>query len=520
MAFSEEKANDAVRFIESLKHTKGRWAGVPFKLLSWQENEIIRPLFGTLKKNGKRQYRTCYVEVPKKQGKSELAAAIALKLLFADGEMGGEVYSAAGDREQASIVFNVAAQMVRQEPQLLKRCKIIDSRKRIAVHKTTSIYSALSSETYTKHGLNPSGIVCDETHSYPSRDLYDTLTEGTDIAREQQIVFIITTAGVADKTSIGWEIHDYARKVKEGIIDDPTFLPIIYAADEKEDWEDPEVWRNCNPSIDHIFDIENLRTHYKQVKDNPARLNNFLRFRLNRWVGQITRYIPMDKWDACDGEVNKGDLIKRACYGGLDLSTSVDLSAFVLVFPPVEDDEKWKILPHFYIPEERVMERVKRDSVSYDMWIRAGLITAVPGNTQGDYGFIRKDINNAAEIYNLKEVAFDPWGAGKIVTELEQYDGITMVEHRQGYISMSPPTKELLNYTLAGKLAHSGNPVLRWNIDNLAVKIDASENVRPMKDESADRIDGAVALVMALGRAIKNFDKTSVYGKDRGLITL
>ena len=519
MPYDKAKADKAVNFIKRLRHTKGKWAGVPFTLLPWQEDEIIRPLFGTVKENGARQYRFCYVFVPKKQGKSEIAAAIANLLLFADGEMSGEVYGAASDREQASLVFDVAAQMVRQEPALQKRCKIVDSRKRIIVHKTNSVYVALSKETCTKHGLNPSAVIIDELHAHPNRELYDVLVEGTDVARAQQLVFIITTAGIHDVHSIGWEIHEYARQVKEGIIEDPTFLPIIYGASEDDDWEDEEVWKKVNPSFGHIFDIQNFRDHYRQVINNPVLQNNFRRFRLNQWVGQVNRYFPMDNCDAC-GKVKfeSEDLVKRICYGGLDLSSTTDLTAFLLVFPPQEKGEKWKTIAKFYIPKDTMLERSKQDKIPYQIWEQAGYITATPGNVV-DYDFIKRDIINASKIYNLKEVAYDPWGAVQLATKLQEEDGITMVEHRQGFKSMSPPTKDCHKMILGGEIAHNGHPVLRWCADNFVAKIDAAENVKPDKEKATQRIDGVVALVMALGRAILHHNKKSVY-EDRGLIVL
>lgn len=517
MPYDETKADKAVKFIKRLKHTKGRWAGVPFTLLPWQENEIIRPLFGTVKEDGTRQYRFCYIEVGKKNGKSEIAAAIALYLLLADGEISAEVYNAAGDRDQASIVFDVAAQMVRQDKTLIKRCKIIDSRKRIVAHKTNSVYIALSKETYTKHGLNPSGVIIDELHAHKTRELYDILIEGTDTARQQQLIFIITTAGIHDIHSIGWEVHEYAKQVKKGIIKDPTFLPIIYAANQKDDWTNEKIWKKANPSLGHIFTIDKLKNHYNQVKDNPARQNNFRRFRLNQWVGQVNRYFPMDKWDAC-GKVkfDPNALVKRRCYGGLDLSSTMDLTAFVLVFPPEDKNEKWKIIPKFYIPEDTVLKKTNTDKVPYLIWKRAGYITVTPGNVI-DYEFIRKDIQNASNIYNLKEVAYDPWGAVQLATKLQEVDGIIMVEHRQGFKSMSPPTKECHKMIMSKEIAHNNNPILRWCADNFVAKIDAAENVKPDKEKVTQRIDGIVALIMALGRAILYYQKRKSIYETSGL---
>jgi len=516
MPFSKKKADKAVNFIKKLKHTKGRWAGSYFNLLPWQEKEIVRPLFGTVDAKGRRQYRFCYVEVPKKNGKSELAGAIALFCLLADGEMGGEVYSAAGDRAQASICFNVAHSMVNQNKTLRKRVEPVPSQKRLVVHKTNSFYTALSAEVFTKHGLNPSTIIFDELHAQPNRDLYDTLIEGSDSAREQQLVFIITTAGINDKTSIAWEVHLYADQVKRGIIEDPTFLPVIYQAGEKEDWEDPAVWEKVNPSFGEIFDLEKIKKHYDQVKSIPARQNNFRRFRLNQWTAQHSRWLPMKAWDACGGRVDAKQLIGRTCYGGLDLSSSIDLTALVLVFPPQSNNEKFKVLCNFYIPEDNLLDRAHRDRVPYDLWTRAGLITPTPGDVV-DYNFIRRDVVKASTKFNLQELAYDPWGAVKLAGELYNDDGIEMVEFRQGYKSMSPPTKELLKVVMGRKLLHGGNPVLRWNADNFVVVTDAAENVKPSKEKARERIDGVVALIMALDRAIRN--EASPY-EQRGLIVL
>lgn len=523
---SEKKVENVVKFFTKyLSHTKGKWAGCKFNLLPWQLEDVIVPTFGTLKPNGMRQYRTVYVEIPKKNGKTELAAGLALYGLTADGEHGAEVYSAAGDREQAALVYYPAEQMVRKNKNLAGRIDVLNSRKRMIYHQTGSFYQVLSSEVFTKHGLNPHFVIFDEIHAQPNRELYDVLVEGTDAAREQQLIFIITTAGVYDKNSIGWEVHNYATQVKKGVIDDPTFLPIIYAIDDEvpegsdkpnEDWEDEKVWRRTNPSIDYIFDMEKIRNYHRDAKNNPARLNNFLRYRLNKWVGQIDRWLPMDKWDLCNDKVDEGKLLGRPCFGGLDLSSSTDLSSFVLVFPPVKKGEKFKIVPKFYVPAEAIEKRSKKDRVPYPMWRDAGLITAIPGEVI-NYDWIKKDVINANKIYNLIELAFDRWGSTQIALDLGENEGIEMVKHGQGFADMSAPTKELLNYTLQGNLAHGGNPVLRWNADNVAVKQDAAENYKPDKEHSRERIDGIVALIMALGRAIANPDFKSVYD-DRGII--
>jgi len=517
---STKKVSDVKRFFAKLCcHTKGsRWKGVKFHLLDWQ-NEVIEKTFGTLKLDGFRQYRTVYIEVPKKNGKTEFASGLALYGLCADGEYGAEVYSAAGDREQAGLVFQPAATMVSQDSRLEKRLEVSESRKRIVYRKTGSFYQVLSSEVFTKHGLNPHLVIFDELHAQPNRELYEVLTEGTETARDQQLIIIITTAGIADKNSIGWEVHDYAIQVRDGIIEDPTFLPIIYAIEDDESEDDPEIWKRVNPALDEIFTIEKIETHHKQARANPMRWNSFLRFRLNKWVGQIERFIPMDHWDLCNGPFDLDKLIGRPCFGGLDLSNSKDLTCFLLVFPPMTKEElTYKIIPYFYVPEDHIEDRSRSDKVPYNLWSESGHITATPGN-RIDYNFIRSDIEKAHGKYDIREIAFDMWGSVQISIDITENIGIEMVQHGQGYKSMTAPTKKLLEMVLGHELAHNNHPVLRWNADNIAVKMDPAENVKPDKQKSRERIDGIVALTMALGRCLANPELHSVY-EERGIILI
>jgi phage terminase large subunit-like protein len=512
---------------EKYKDSNGDYIPVRFRLLDWQ-HDVIEKAF-SVNEDGKRTTRFVYLEIPKKNGKTEFGAALALYMLIMDDEPGAEIYSAAGDIIQAGKVYQAAAYMVAHNDYLSNRLQTVPSRKRIIDRESDSFYAVRSSEVHTAHGINPHCIVFDELHAQPNRELYDVLVEGTDIARPQQLIFVLTTAGIADKEHIAWQTHHHALQIVDGIIEDPKFTPILYCirdeyedAKDNEDWEDPEVWKKLNPSLGNIFELDSLETHYKEAKQRPERLNNFLRYRLNKWVGQYSRWLPMDRWDAC-GKVTftKEELMGRRCCGGLDLSSHQDLSAFVLVFPPVEDGEKWKVLPTGYIPKDAIEKRVKKDGVPYDMWVREGWLKATPGRTI-DQDEIRRDINKASKDFKLLEVAYDRWGADKLVTELEETDGITMVMHGQGYKDMNPPMKHLFDWVTDEKLAHNNHAPMRWCADNLAVEIDGAENVKPRKDQSSDRIDLVVALVMALGRAIKNFDKTSKYEdpKSEGLTLL
>ncbi|MCC8075290.1 MAG: terminase large subunit [Clostridiales bacterium] len=497
--YDEDMANYVVSFIECLCHTKGRWYGQRFHLLPWQE-QIVRDIFGVLKPNGKRQFNTAYVEISKKNGKSELAAAIALYLLFGDGEPSAEVYGAAADRQQAGIVFDVASQMVQLSPALNRRSKILTANKRIRNFENNGFYQVLSAEVGTKHGLNVSGLVLDEVHARPNRKLYDVLTKGSGDAREQPLYFLITTAGT-DTNSICYELHQKAKDIIEGRKIDPTFYPVIYGADMDDDWTDPEVWKKANPSLGYTITIDKVQAACESAKQNPAEENSFRQLRLDQWVKQSVRWMPMEKWDACAFPVDEDELEGRVCYGGLDLSQTTDMTAFVLVFPPKDEGEKYVVLPYFWIPEDNVTLRVNRDHVPYDVWEHQGILQTTEGNVV-HYGYIENFIEKLGERYNIREIAFDRWGAVQMVQNLEGM-GFTVVPFGQGFKDMSPPTKELMKLVLEQKIAHGGHPILRWNMDNIFIRTDPAGNIKMDKEKSTEKIDGAVATVMALDRAIR-----------------
>ncbi len=509
-------ADRAVAFINSLKHTKGVWYGKNFELLPWQD-KIVRDLFGTLKPNGYRQYNTAYIEIPKKQGKSELAAAVALYLTCGDGEYGAEVYGCAADRQQASIVFDVAVEMINQCPALKKRCKILASQKRIVYLPLKSFYQVLSAESYTKHGLNVHGVIFDELHAQPNRALYDVMLTGSGDARKQPLYFLITTAGT-DRNSICYEVHRKAEDVINGKKHDPTFYPVIYGIKDEDDWTDEKNWYKANPSLDITVDIDKIRAAFNNAKENPAEENLFRQLRLNQWVKQSIRWMPMDKWNLCSYAVDKERLKGRVCYGGLDLSSTTDITAFVLVFPPEDEDGKYEVLPFFWLPEETLELRVRRDHVPYDTWKAKGLIMTTEGNVV-HYGFIEKFIEELGTQYNIKEIAYDRWGAVQMVQNLESM-GFTIVPFGQGYKDMSPPSKELMKLVLEKKIAHGGNEVLEWMVDNIYIKTDPAGNIKPDKEKSTEKIDGAIALIMALDRAIRHGGQQESVYNERGIIIL
>lgn len=494
----EKMADRAVNFVSRLKHSKGQWAGKNFEPQPWQI-KILRNIFGQINENGMRTIRTVYIEIPRKNGKSTLAAAFGLYLLLADGEPGAEIYSAAADRDQASIVFNEAVAMINQEPELAKRVKIIPSTKRIIFGN--SFYRVLSADAFTKHGLNAHGVIFDELHAQPTRELWDVLTTSSG-SREQPLVIAITTAGW-DRKSICWEQHEYALKVRDGIIKDPTFYPVIFSADEDDDWLDEKVWHKANPGLGINRSIEEMRNFAKKAQYTPALQNTFRRLYLDQWTNQENRWLDVRKWDETAGTVIREDLEGMECWAGLDLASTIDIAAFVLVF---RIEELFFVLPFFWVPEESIHQRSIRDRVPYEQWASLGLIKATPGEVI-DYNIIQNDIIELGEIFNIREIAFDRWGATQISDNLRGA-GFEMCAFGQGFQSMSPPTKELLTITLQKRLIHGGNEVLRWMASNLGVDMDPAGNVKPNKKKSSEKIDGMVALIMGLDRALRSIPES------------
>ena len=447
---------------------------------------------------------------------SELAAAIALYLLYADNEPSAEVYGAACDRNQASIVFDVARQMVEMSPALLRRSKIRSAGKRIINYRNAGFYQVLSAETGTKHGLNVSGLVFDEIHAQPNRKLYDVLTKGSGDAREQPLFFIITTAG-NDKNSICYELHTKALDLMQGRKKDYTFYPVVYGLEADEDWTDEANWYKANPSLRHTIKIERVREAYQNAIENPAEENVFKQLRLNIWTSASIRWIPEQVYDKGNLPIDLDPLRGRMCYGGLDLSSTSDITALVLAFPPRNDDEKYILLPFFWLPEDTLELRCRRDHVLYDVWQKQGFIQTTEGNVI-HYGFIEKFIERLGETYNIREIAYDRWNATQMVQNLEDM-GFTMVPFGQGFKDMSPPSKELFKLLMEGNIIHGGNPVLKWMAGNVVMRQDPAGNIKPDKEKSVEKIDGIVASIMALDRCVRNGTGSGSVYDERDIIS-
>jgi phage terminase large subunit-like protein len=513
--FDEQAANRAAQFFPRfLRHSKGQWAGQPFYLLPWQEEGIIKPLFGWKRPDGYRRYRTAYIEIPKKNGKSTLCAGLALYLLTKDNEPGAEIYSAAADRAQASIVYNEAAAMMKSSPPLRKRLRNIPSQKVITYEATNSFYKVLSADAYTKEGLNIHGLLFDELHAQKTRDLWDTLAYGG-AARRQPLLIAITTAGT-DRNSICWEQHEYAIKVASGDIEDDTFFPFVLGADEaKDDWEDPEVWKRTNPSLGVTISWESFEADFRAAKESPRKQNAFKRYRLNIWTSTETRWLDMAKWDECAGDPEIPQ--DEPCYLGLDLSSTTDITSAALFCPKTGAVVSWN-----WIPEENMDVRERRDKVPFSQWARDGWVTPTPGNVV-DYAFIRKTINDIKAQYpGIKVIGYDEWNATQLALQLEQEDGMAVMPIRQGYRTLSPACKELEKMVMEGKLKHGGNPVLRWAINNVVIQADPNDNIRPVKNKATERIDPAVALIIAIAawQQMQALEEAESVYESRGVLAI
>jgi len=516
--FPEDAAMALKFFYDELRHVKGPLAGKPWPecrlvLEEWQEN-IIATMFGWMRPDGTRRYRLVYIEIPRKAGKSTLSAGIALYSLYNDEEAGAEVYSCAADRDQAKVVFEIAKQNVLANEWMEERSKPYQNAITYVDTDSGMVrggYKALAAVAGTKHGMNASTVIFDELHAQKKRDLWDAMKTGMG-ARSQPLLAAITTAGW-DRNSICWQQHELACKIRDGILENEEILPVIFAADPEDDWKNPTTWYKAQPNLGVSVPESFYRTECELAQQSPAYENTFKQLYLNIWTEQAIRWIPMDKWDSCNEELP--DLDGEPCWTGLDLSSKVDVTAFVMAFRLFDD--RIALLPHFWIPEDNVIQREQRDSVPYRLWKDKGFVTFTSGNTI-DHRMVRRDINAFGKKYSIQEIAADPWNATQICQELADDDGFTVVEFRQGLVSMNEPSKAFHAMVLEQKLVHGGNPILRWMASNACVtQPDDAGNYKPTKGKSTGRIDGIVASVMAVGRAMQGESSSNYWNPEIGV---
>lgn len=498
--YDKARADEIVGFMQTHKLVKGRWGGQRVTLMPWFEHQAVRPFYAYKDEDDRRRFRRCDIWTAKKSSKTTSGSLVASEALFWEQEAGAEVYSFACDREQAALIYQSFAPMVDGHPRLSEISKRLDTNKRIVYPKLNAFYSAESSEVASKAGKQPSCVIFDELAFQPNRLLWDMATQGAFAARLEPQLWVMSTAGY-DRNGIGYEEYGYARQVRDGIIDDKRLLPVIWETPDEADWNDPEVWKLANPSLIlpgqdwGVFDMENLEAEHRKAVERPANENSFRMLRLNQWVSQETRYIPITAWDNCTAEPHL--FTGREWFGGIDLSTTTDITAWVEI---AFESGFCDVNCHFWLPGATVEDAERRDHVPYREWARAGLMTLTEGDIV-DYSVVRGYVNSRAEILGMPyEVGFDPWSARQFCEVELPFDGFTMAQVRQGYATLSAPTKQLLELIISGKLRHGGNPILRWMADNCVAMRDPAGNVKLDKGKATARIDGIAALINALDR--------------------
>lgn len=480
-------------------------AGDPLELEPWQK-DYVATLFGWRRPDKTRRYTESFVALPRKNGKSTLAAGIILYSMVCEARKGGQYYTAAKTAQQAALIYRMASGMAAQSRHLANKLKPIDSRNRLTYQQFGSFMWSIPADAGPVHGTKPATVVFDEVHNQTNRDLYDALRTGQG-ATPNPLFLSITTAG-HDRHSLCYELWSKARNVRDGSNPNPYFLPCIYELAEGADWKDEETWAACNPNLGVSISWDFLRDEATKAKESPAYENTFRNLYLNEWTEQAVRWLSMDKWRL--GNETLPDLAGQPCWAGLDLSTTTDVSALVLAFP--REEGGFYLKPHFWIPKENIRQRAHRDGVPYQIWAQKGLVTPTDGDVV-DYDVIRRDINALREQYDIQEIAIDRWNAAQLTTQLTG-DGFVITPFGQGYASMSPAAKEFEKHVIEGTIQHGGNEVLTWMAANVAIERDAAGNIKPSKKVSTERIDGIVAAVMAVGRAATNQAQTWFYSSN------
>jgi phage terminase large subunit-like protein len=508
--FDKKAAMRAINFIEKLKHTKGEWAGQRFRLEPWQQF-VLCNIFGWKNADGTRRFRYAYIEIARKNGKTALSAGVGLYMLFADGESRPEVYSAATVKDQAKICFSDAVAIVKATD--LKNY-LTPYRNSIVYESKGGTFKPLSSDYGTHDGLNPSCGIIDEFHAHKDSGMFDVIKSAFG-ARRQPLMFIITTAGF-NKSGACYAYRENVIKVLRGVNEDDSLFGIIYTLDSKEEWDDPKMWIKSNPNLGVSLSADYLADQVKDAKNRPEAVRNVMTKNVNLWVDAERTWILDDAWQKCAGTTAPADLKGCACWGGLDLSNVSDITAYVLLF---HENDRFQLLPHFWIPEEKMLEKIRKENINYDRWVADGYVTVTPGNVI-DYDFVKADILRIVADYDLHTSAYDRWNSSQTIIDL-QNEGMECNPFGQGYGSMSAPTKEFEKLVLTEKIEHFGNPVLRWMLSSTVVKSDPAGNIKPDKEKSTQKIDGIVAAIMALGEwmTAQADDESNPY-ENRGLLTL
>lgn len=494
----------ACRWISNLVLTDD-YAGQPFILLPYQD-EFIRTLFGTFREDGLRRYRKALLLLGRKQGKSQLAAGLATYCLLGEGKSGQYIAVAAGSRDQASHLFDKIVAMIEADPYLRKQVQIYSSRKRIETKKNGNVVQVLSAEGRLQLGANISTLLFDELLAQPDRRLYDALTSGSSTRREPLTILISTQGNRRD--SLIWQEYEYACKVRDGVIDDPTYLPVIYEVPPDADWMDETVWPLAMPALGHFCHLEFFRAELAKAKEVPSEEAKFRSFYLNQLVASESKWLNRAKWDECGKtRFDEAELIGRPCYVGLDLSATSDITAMVMVFP--WHDGTYRILCHFWIPENYARLRDRKGHTKYGHWHKRGFIEFTPGD-EIDYPGIEEAIPKLLAPYKVKQILCDPYNATGVIQKLTAAR-LPVLKHRQGWQSMSDPIKYTEVLISKGQLHHNDNPVLNWMADNVVVHRDRLDNLTFDKGNSADKIDGLVSLVMGIAGANAASRITNVY---------
>ncbi len=496
--YEQARANKVIRFVESFcQMSKGEWAGRPMQLLEWQKRDIIEPLFGWVDAEKRRRYRTAAIFTPKKNGKSTLLSALALYLTVADGEPGAEVISAASDRAQAGIIAREAASMVRSSPHLAKRLEVIDSRNTIVHRESGSRYTVISADGFRAEGLNASAVLLDEAHAQRDTRLYDALRYAG-AARRSPIVISISTAGYSRQPGdLWWQLWQYAERVQADPSVDPSFFGKIYRADEDAtDWFDERQWFKANPSLGTTISLDSFRADALEAKQNPAKLNSWLRYRMNVPTETDSRWFAPESLAACVADPPE-PLDGRPCYLGLDLASNIDLTCAAFVFG--NPDGSYDVDPLYFVPEATVAERERKDRIPYSQWIREGWVIATDG-ARLDHDRVAAAIADYATRHNVRKVGADPWNLGSVATQLQRA-GLEVQAIPQSIGSLTGPSKFLEGLVAARKIRWR-SPVLTWNVGNVQLAEDTSGNIKPDRGRSTEKIDGAVATIMGLALAM------------------